>query len=166
MDAAQLSGAAMVTVAVPPGLERARLAAGQVVDPEIPVVTIADLGILRDVALVGGRVVATITPTYSGCPAMAQIEDDLRLALTEAGFDQIEVVTIQDPAWSSDWVTEEAREKLARFGIAPPSPAGEVLCPQCRAASPHEVSRFGSTACKALMVCTSCGDPFDRFKEY
>ncbi len=156
----------MVTVTAPDDLERARLAAEQVVDPEIPILTIADLGILRDLVVVGGRVVATITPTYSGCPALAQIEEDLRRALDHAGFDQIEVVMTQDPAWSSDWMTDEGREKLARFGIAPPSPVGEVSCPRCRAASPREVSHFGSTACKALMVCTSCGDPFDHFKEY
>jgi ring-1,2-phenylacetyl-CoA epoxidase subunit PaaD len=155
----------MVTLA-PSVLDRARQVAEQVVDPEIPVLTIADLGILRQVEVVADRVVATITPTYSGCPAMSQIEDDLRSALVGAGFDRVEVVVAQHPAWSSDWVTDEGREKLARFGIAPPSPEEEVRCPRCLAGSPREVSRFGSTACKALMVCISCGDPFDRFKEY
>jgi ring-1,2-phenylacetyl-CoA epoxidase subunit PaaD len=156
----------MVTDAAPSTLARAWRVAEQVVDPEIPVLTIADLGILRDVEIVEDRVVATITPTYSGCPAMAQIEDDLRAAFLDAGFDEVEVVTVHHPAWSSDRVTPEGRDKLARFGIAPPSPEDEVLCPRCRAASPREVSRFGSTACKALMVCNSCGDPFDRFKEF
>jgi ring-1,2-phenylacetyl-CoA epoxidase subunit PaaD len=156
----------MVTLSAPTLLEKARRIAEQVVDPEIPVLTIADLGILRGVELVDGAVVATITPTYSGCPAMAVIEDDLRAALAGAGFERVDVVTVQHPAWSSDWVTTEGREKLARFGIAPPTPDDQVVCPRCRAGSPNEVSRFGSTACKALMVCTSCGDPFDRFKEF
>lgn len=166
MDAAQLSGDDVVTVFAPPRLDVARRVAEQVVDPEIPVLTIADLGILRSVELVEDAVVATITPTYSGCPAMAVIEDDLRSALNGAGFDRVEVVAVQHPAWSSDWITAEGREKLTHFGIAPPMPDEEVVCPRCRAGSPHEVSRFGSTACKALMVCSSCGDPFDRFKEF
>lgn len=166
MDAAQLPGADMVTLSAPTRLEEARRIAEQVVDPEIPVLTIADLGILRSVELVAGRVVATITPTYSGCPAMAVIEDDLHSALSAAGFDRVEVVTVHHPAWSSDWVTAVGRDKLARFGIAPPTSDEEVVCPRCRAASPHEVSRFGSTACKALMVCATCGEPFDRFKEF
>lgn len=166
MDAAQLPGVDMVMLLAPISLDRARRAAEQVVDPEIPVLTIADLGILRDVEVVDDRVVVTITPTYSGCPAMAAIEDDLRLALADAGFKRVEVVTVQHPPWTSDWMTDEGREKLARFGIAPPSPDAAVTCPRCRAGSPREVSRFGSTACKALMVCTSCGDPFDRFKEF
>jgi ring-1,2-phenylacetyl-CoA epoxidase subunit PaaD len=155
----------MVTLSATTRLEEAQWAAEQVVDPEIPVLTIADLGILRSVELVNGAVVATITPTYSGCPAMAVIEDDLRETLAGAGFDRVKVVTVHHPAWSTDWVTDEGREKLAAFGIAPPS-AAEVVCPRCRAGSPHEVSRFGSTACKALMVCASCGEPFDRFKEF
>jgi ring-1,2-phenylacetyl-CoA epoxidase subunit PaaD len=156
----------MVTLSVPTRLEVARKVAEQVVDPEMPVLTIADLGILRSVEMVDGVVKATITPTYSGCPAMNVIEKDLRVALAGAGFDRVEVATVQHPAWSSDWVTAEGKEKLARFGIAPPSPDDDVVCPRCRAGSPREISRFGSTACKALMVCASCGDPFDRFKEF
>jgi ring-1,2-phenylacetyl-CoA epoxidase subunit PaaD len=155
----------MVTLSAPTRLDEARRVAEQVVDPEIPVLTIADLGILRGVELVDGAVVTTITPTYSGCPAMAVIEDDLREALIGAGFDRVKVVTVHHPAWSSDWVTDEGRKKLTAFGIAPPS-AEEVVCPRCGAGSPEEISRFGSTACKALMVCASCGDPFDRFKEF
>jgi ring-1,2-phenylacetyl-CoA epoxidase subunit PaaD len=156
----------VVTVSAPPRLEAARRVAEQVVDPEIPVLTIADLGILRSVELIEGAVVATITPTYSGCPAMTVIEDDLREALADAGFDLVQVVTVQHPAWSSDWVTAEGKAKLASFGIAPPSPDDQVVCPRCQAGSSVEISRFGSTACKALMVCASCGDPFDRFKEF
>jgi len=154
----------MVTAAVTADL--ARRVAAQVVDPEIPVLTIADLGILREVSTSGRKVVATITPTYSGCPAMRQIEDDLRSALLGAGFEEVDVLTTHQPPWSTDWMTAEARDKLARFGIAPPTAASEILCPRCQSASPRLVSRFGSTACKALMVCTACGEPFDHFKEF
>lgn len=156
----------MVTVAAPADVDRARRIAEQVVDPEIPVLTIADLGILRDVTMTEDRLAVTITPTYSGCPAMATIEADLRSALAGAGFDKVEVLTVHHPAWSSDWLTDEGRDKLARSGIAPPSSERDVTCPRCRAGGPREVSAFGSTACKALMVCVSCGDPFDRFKVY
>jgi ring-1,2-phenylacetyl-CoA epoxidase subunit PaaD len=147
-------------------LDLARRVAEQVVDPEIPVLTIAELGILRQVTIEGRRVVATITPTYSGCPALRQIEDDLRSALLDAGFDDVDVLTVHQPPWTTDWMMPEARDRLAEFGIAPPTPASEILCPRCRAASPRLVSRFGSTACKALMVCTACGEPFDHFKEF
>lgn len=136
-----------------------------VVDPEIPVLTIEDLGVLRDVEIDKGRVVVTITPTYSGCPAMRQITDDITAVLAKAGADDVTVRTVHKPAWSTDWMTEEGRQKLAEFGIAPPSEAGDVLCPQCAASAPRMIARFGSTACKALMVCSSCGEPFDHFKE-
>jgi ring-1,2-phenylacetyl-CoA epoxidase subunit PaaD len=145
-------------------LERARDVASLVVDPEIPVLTIADLGILREVRAERGRVVAIITPTYSGCPAMLQIADDLRSALGAAGFDEVEVETIHDPPWTTDWITPDGIDKLASFGIAPPG--GEIVCPRCRSGSARVVSRFGSTACKALMACTSCGEPFDHFKSF
>ncbi|MGH8947432.1 MAG: 1,2-phenylacetyl-CoA epoxidase subunit PaaD [Acidimicrobiia bacterium] len=154
----------MVTAVATLDLDRAREVASRVVDPEIPVLTIADLGILRDVRVDRGRVVAIITPTYSGCPAMTQIADDLRSALGAAGFSGAEVVTAHHPAWSSDWITSQGVEKLASFGIAPPG--GEVLCPRCRSGSSRIVSRFGSTACKALMACSSCGEPFDHFKDF
>jgi ring-1,2-phenylacetyl-CoA epoxidase subunit PaaD len=97
---------------------------------------------------------------------MRQIEHDIAAALEDAGVDEYEIVVSQYPAWTTDWITAEGRDKLARFGIAPPGRDEDLLCPRCRSASPREVSRFGSTACKALMVCTSCGDPFDRFKEF
>ena len=145
-------------------LERARDVASRVVDPEIPVLTIADLGILRGVRVDGQRVVATITPTYSGCPAMGQIAADLRTALGAAGFEDVDVAIAHDPPWSSDWITKEGLEKLSGFGIAPPG--GEIVCPNCQAGSARVVSRFGSTACKALMACTSCGEPFDHFKDF
>jgi len=137
-----------------------------VVDPEIPVLTIDDLGILRSVESEGSRVVVTITPTYSGCPAMRQIEDDIAAALTRQGVESFEVRVTHNPAWSTEWISEEGHRKLAEFGIAPPTGESDVLCPRCEAGHPKMVARFGSTACKALMVCSSCGEPFDYFKQY
>jgi ring-1,2-phenylacetyl-CoA epoxidase subunit PaaD len=147
----------------------ARAALATVADPEIPVLTIEDLGIVRGVETDGDRVKVTITPTYSGCPAMDVIRSDIEIALAAAGFDQIVIETVFAPAWTTDWMSEAGRQKLEAFGIAPPHPAGlaerrPVLCPRCR----HEartVSEFGSTACKALMVCNSCLEPFDYFKD-
>jgi len=154
----------MVTATLTLDLDRAREVASRVVDPEIPVLTIADLGILRDLRADGGQLVATITPTYSGCPAMVQIATDLRSALGAAGFGDAEIAIVHDPPWSSDWITPEGLEKLAGFGIAPPGE--EIVCPKCRSGSARVVSRFGSTACKALMACASCGEPFDHFKDF
>lgn len=164
MDAAQLPGAGVVSVA---SLDKARLreVVAAVVDPEIPVLTIEDLGVLREVEVVGGRVVVTITPTYSGCPAMRQIADDILHVLERNGVMEAEVRTVHAPAWSTDWISAEGREKLAEFGIAPPTGEAEVLCPRCLAGEPEMIARFGSTACKALMVCSSCREPFDFFKE-
>jgi ring-1,2-phenylacetyl-CoA epoxidase subunit PaaD len=156
----------MVTAVTVVDLDRAREVAGRVVDPEIPVLTIAELGILREVVVEGATVVVTITPTYSGCPAMRQIEADLRSHLADAGFDRVAVNTTHTPAWTTDWIGPEAVSKLAAFGIAPPSSATDVVCPRCEASAPRIVSRFGSTACKALMVCSRCGEPFDWFKEF
>ncbi len=146
-------------------LDRAIEAIGAVVDPEIPVLTISDLGILRGVSLDGGRLVVTITPTYSGCPAMRQIETDVERAARSEGFDDVEVRLAHSPAWTTDWIGPEAKKALAEFGIAPPTEIGDVVCPRC-AAPAEVVSRFGSTACKALMVCSRCGEPFDHFKEH
>jgi ring-1,2-phenylacetyl-CoA epoxidase subunit PaaD len=143
-----------------------RRVVASVVDPEIPVLTIEDLGILRSVDLDDDRVVVTITPTYSGCPAMRQIEDDIGAALAREGVDEYEVEVVHNPAWTTDWITEAGHRKLAEFGIAPPTPLDEVLCPRCQQDEPRMVARFGSTACKALMVCSSCGEPFDYFKEF
>jgi len=140
----------------------------QVVDPEIPVLTIADMGILRDVEVTPERVVVTITPTYSGCPAMDLIRSEILDALDGAGFGPGEVRTVFSPAWTTDWMTDAARTKLAEFGIAPPGATAEaapILCPLCSASSTRTISQFGSTACKALMVCDECGEPFDHFKE-
>lgn len=145
----------------------------RVCDPEVPVLTIEDLGILRDVRVVGERVTVTITPTYSGCPAVATIRDDVTLALTAAGYDEVDVRTTLVPAWTTDWMSEDGKRKLADFGIAPPTgtrPAGPipvrlgVRCPRCGSLDTREVSRFGSTSCKALYECRACLEPFDHFK--
>ena len=144
----------------------------QVHDPEIPVITIQDLGVLRDVQVDGDRVVVTLTPTYSGCPAMQEIEADVRAALP--GHD-VEVRTVLAPAWTTDWMTDAGREKLRAYGIAPPGRAGPVpvalgaprlLCPQCGSADTEELSRFGSTSCQAMWRCRSCREPFDHFRPH
>ncbi|AEG91776.1 1,2-phenylacetyl-CoA epoxidase subunit PaaD [Ramlibacter tataouinensis] len=162
--------------------ERAWQALEGVTDPEIPVVTIAELGILRSVnEREDGTLEVVITPTYSGCPAMGQIEDDVRAALATQGLDAA-VVTRLAPAWTTDWITPVAREKLRAFGIAPPnaqapsanvvrlaprrSAADAVPCPRCGSSDTTEVSHFGSTACKALYKCLACLEPFDHFKPY
>jgi ring-1,2-phenylacetyl-CoA epoxidase subunit PaaD len=151
-------------------------------DPEIRVLTIEELGILRDVRVDGGTTaIVTITPTYSGCPAMDRIRADIRTAASEAGCDQTVINTVFSPAWTTDWLTEEARTKLAAAGIAPPSPCPSVpapgrrvlplvpppkRCPRCDSSDTTEVSRFGSTACKALWRCTACHEPFEGMKEH
>jgi ring-1,2-phenylacetyl-CoA epoxidase subunit PaaD len=155
--------------------ERATAAAGAVLDPEVPVLTIADLGVLRDVTVDdAGRVTVTVTPTYSGCPAMDVIRRDVEQAVRAAGFDGVAVHTVLSPAWTTDWMTERGRRALDDYGIAPPTRrttgSGPVLvalsvrCPQCQSMDTREVSRFGSTACKSLWVCGSCREPFDYFK--
>ena len=154
-------------------LERARAAAAGVLDPEVPVLTIADLGVLREVAVDdGGTVEVTITPTYSGCPAMDAIRSDVEHALRKAGFGGVRVRTVLAPAWTTDWITDAGRRALAEYGIAPPGPRPSgpvrvelaVRCPLCGSPSTRELSRFGSTACKALWQCRDCGEPFDHFK--
>ncbi len=165
MDAAQLSGAAVVN-ATDTDIALIRRKVASVVDPEIPVLTIEDLGILRSVETEDGQVTITITPTYSGCPAMRQIEDDIVAALDGVGVEGVTVKTVYHPTWSTEWMSEAGRRKLKDFGIAAPVPEGNVLCPRCEAESPRMIARFGSTACKALMVCSSCGEPFDYFKEF
>jgi ring-1,2-phenylacetyl-CoA epoxidase subunit PaaD len=162
MDGSKLSGDDVVTALT----TDLRAVVAAVVDPEIPVLTIDDLGILRSVETEGSLVIVTITPTYSGCPAMRQIEDDIAAALARHGVESFEVRVTHNPAWSTDWISEEGHRKLAGFGIAPPTGESEVLCPRCQAGQPRMVARFGSTACKALMVCSSCREPFDYFKRY
>jgi ring-1,2-phenylacetyl-CoA epoxidase subunit PaaD len=160
-------------------LRRVHQIAASVVDPEIPFVTLADLGILRGVREQNGALIVTITPTYAGCPAMHQMEEDLRAALAaEAITARIE--TVLSPAWTTDWITPEGREKLQRYGIAPPAERhdGENVlhfhppanhspkCPHCGSKFTERLSQFGSTACKALYRCVTCKEPFDYFKPY
>jgi len=136
-------------------------------DPEIPVISIWELGILQDIEQKGERVVVTITPTYSGCPAMGVIAEDVVSALAEGGYPECEIVTRLAPAWSTSWIVEDAQEALRRYGIAPPGhgcDAGKVSCPQCGSENVRIISEFGSTACKALYQCGDCAEPFDRFK--
>jgi ring-1,2-phenylacetyl-CoA epoxidase subunit PaaD len=148
----------------------------RVMDPEVPVVSIVELGIVRDVAIEGDAVIVTVTPTYSGCPAMRVIERDIVEALRDEGIEKAEVRTSYSPAWTTDWIPAEAREKLRRYGIAPPGPADHdalvtigrrrpaVRCPFCGSDQTELRSEFGSTACKALHVCRSCRQPFEEFK--
>jgi ring-1,2-phenylacetyl-CoA epoxidase subunit PaaD len=148
--------------------------AARVTDPEIPVLTIADLGILRDVtAGPEGAVVVTITPTYSGCPAMDVIEQDLKAVFAAEGYGKVLVDRVLSPAWSTDWITDEGKTKLQEYGIAPPTGKGHrgtvtlgmtVKCPRCHSLNTREISRFGSTSCKALYSCKDCLEPFDYFK--
>lgn len=158
-----------------------RVVAETVTDPELPMLTLADLGVLRDVRVQDGTVVVEITPTYTGCPAMGVMRADLLLALHQAGFAQVDVRTVLSPPWSTDWITAEGRRKLAAAGIAPPGKApvrsaGPVrlqlggtrraaACPQCGCADTVELSEFGATACKALRRCRGCGEPFEHVKE-
>jgi ring-1,2-phenylacetyl-CoA epoxidase subunit PaaD len=131
-------------------------------DPEIPAVSVVDLGIVREAG--PDRVV--LTPTYTGCPATLVIETMVRVALDKAGFEQVPIRTTLSPPWTTNWITEEGRRKLRAYGIAPPTPAGTsaVHCPQCGSAETQEISRFGSTPCKALWRCRACAEPFDLFK--
>ncbi|BCW79828.1 1,2-phenylacetyl-CoA epoxidase subunit PaaD [Arthrobacter sp. NicSoilC5] len=151
--------------------------AATVVDPEIPVLSIADLGILRKVDVAGGEVTVTITPTYSGCPAMDAIRDDLHTAFKKEGYGDVHVDLVLAPAWTTDWMTEAGKQKLQEYGIAPPSGNSRagghsgpirlslaVKCPQCNSLNTKELTRFGSTSCKALYVCQDCKEPFDYFK--
>ena len=131
-------------------------------DPEIPVLSVVDLGIVR--AVEPDRVV--ITPTYTGCPATQVIERDIRAALDAAGYRQVRIETALSPPWTTGWITPDGRRKLHAYGIAPPNPPGEraVACPQCGSTETEEISRFGSTPCKALWRCRACAEPFDLFK--
>ncbi|WP_217254964.1 1,2-phenylacetyl-CoA epoxidase subunit PaaD [Streptomyces sp. AC602_WCS936] len=158
---------------------RARHIAEQVPDPELPMLTLADLGVLRDVEVTGeGAVVASLTPTYSGCPAMAEMRADVAARLRAAGYDRVEIRTVLDPPWTSDWITESGRRKLAEHGIAPPgaAPSGPVPlvlsptrpavpCPRCGSRDTEETSRFAATSCKALWRCRACREPFEHVKE-
>lgn len=163
--------------------ERAWAVAAAVPDPELPPLTLADLGVLRAVEVddAAGRVDVTITPTYSGCPAIEVMRADLVDQLTAAGYGEVAVRTVLAPAWTTDWITADGRRKLAEAGIAPPARVGQrpagpvplvlsppprtVACPQCGSADTAELSAFGSTPCKALRRCSSCREPFEHVKE-
>jgi|TARA_R110002096_G_scaffold129715_10_gene278650 ring-1,2-phenylacetyl-CoA epoxidase subunit PaaD len=157
-----------------PAIADVRSVLEDVRDPEIPILTIADLGILRDVAIENGEIVIVITPTYSGCPAMNTIEQDIRAALDAAGIAPVRIETRLAPAWTTDWLSAAGRCKLLEVGIAPPAErstnkrllgaAPAIACPQCGSQATERVSEFGSTACKALYRCRECLEPFDYFK--
>ena len=141
-------------------------------DPELPWVTLADLGILREIRLENNRATVEVTPTWSGCPAMDAIRESIHSVLEQAGFgpQQIEITTTLSPAWTTDDITAAGRLKLNRAGIAPPrtpaeDPSGSFCCPRCQFSEVGHLSEFGPTACKALMVCRNCHEPFERFKE-
>jgi ring-1,2-phenylacetyl-CoA epoxidase subunit PaaD len=160
-------------VTAPERLERARAAAASVPDPEIPALTIEDLGMLGDVALAGDTVEVAITPSYLGCPATVPISQDVVAALARAGFPGARVRTVLAPAWSSDRITEEGRRKLAECGIAPPERGAgrpglfgvrQPACPRCGSAETEQISAFGATPCKALHRCLTCREPFEAFK--
>ncbi|MCC2269799.1 1,2-phenylacetyl-CoA epoxidase subunit PaaD [Streptomyces olivaceus] len=162
-----------------PDAHRARRVAERVPDPELPMLTLADLGVLRDVETrADGTVVASLTPTYSGCPAMAEMRADVAARLRAAGYARVEIRTVLDPPWTSDWITESGRRKLAEHGIAPPgrAPRGPVPlllsptrpavpCPRCGSRETEETSRFAATSCKALWRCRTCREPFEYVKE-
>jgi ring-1,2-phenylacetyl-CoA epoxidase subunit PaaD len=169
-------------VSAPSPAARARRIAAGVPDPELPQLTLADLGILRDVRFAGGHVVVTITPTYTGCPALAEIRHDLRRRLASAGFDDVDVRTSLRPAWTSDWITPAGRRKLTAAGIVPPRtaptrpsgpipltltrPAPDIPCPRCTSRDTTRQSEFGATACRSLYRCSACGEPFEYLKEH
>lgn len=134
-------------------------------DPEIPVISVVDLGVVRDVAIAGKAVTVTITPTYSGCPAMSVIAMDIETALAKQGVTDLTLKTQVAPAWTTDWLSEKGRARLEAYGIAPPQAAGgPERCPHCQSAAVEKISQFGSTPCKAQWRCTDCLEPFDYFK--
>ena len=137
-----------------------------VTDPEIPVITITDLGIVREIKIENDFVEVIITPTYSGCPAMLEIEKNIHNQLKSEGIDQFKITTVLSPAWTTDWMTERGKRKLQEYGIAPPNPIApeNIECPQCGSKNTQLLSEFGSTACKALFKCNDCLEPFDYFK--
>lgn len=148
----------------------------EIPDPEIPVISITDLGVIRAIDIANSEnITVNITPTYSGCPAMKQIEDDVKKKLLEHGFKNITVNTVFSPPWTTDWIPEEAKERLRKYGIAPPEESTQdkswltgkkssITCPRCGSKNTKLISQFGSTACKALHQCNECLEPFDYFK--
>lgn len=147
----------------------------QLPDPEIPVISIIDLGIVRSVEINNNQPIVAITPTYSGCPAMKQIENDIKKLLIDAGYDNPAVKLVYEPAWTTDWLSNDAKERLRKYGIAPPEHTSvdkssitgkpkNIACPRCNSKNVKMISQFGSTACKALYQCNDCFEPFDYFK--
>jgi len=148
----------------------------EIPDPEIPVITIEELGVLRDVEITSEKVIITITPTYTGCPAMKLFEDEIISTLKSKGIEKVEIKMVYSPAWTTDWMSKTAKEKLRNYGISPPVKGTEdkgvlfssdkkiVKCPQCNSSNTQLKSQFGSTACKALYQCNDCLEPFDYFK--
>jgi ring-1,2-phenylacetyl-CoA epoxidase subunit PaaD len=148
----------------------------EIPDPEIPVLSIHDLGIVRKIDEINNEIIVTITPTYSGCPAMNVFEADIVTTLNKYGYDNVSIKTTYDPPWTTDWLSEEAKKKLQDYGIAPPEQKTtdknallvddrkSVTCPQCKSTNSKMISQFGSTACKALYQCNDCMEPFDYFK--
>jgi ring-1,2-phenylacetyl-CoA epoxidase subunit PaaD len=156
-------------------VDEIRRLAGDVPDPELPALTIADLGILRDVRVDdSGGVIVDITPTYSGCPALEMIREDVERSIRAQGYRDVTVRVVLSPAWTTDWVTDEGRRKLHDYGIAPPRARGAdlqllqlaITCPICGSAHTSEVSHFGSTQCQAVRTCAECGETFPHFKEH
>ena len=146
-------------------IDKIRQILTQVTDPEIPVISIQDLGVIRNIESDNNEIVVTITPTYSGCPAMEVIEEDIKSILSnEFKTKTIRVITQLSPAWTTDWITEKGKKALFDYGIMPPNKKGEVMCPQCKSLQVELISQFGSTACKALYRCKDCLEPFDYFK--
>lgn len=148
--------------------EQIRSLISDIPDPEIPVISITDLGILRSVDVIGEKVIVTITPTYSGCPALNTISQSITEILHENGLNNVDVKTVYFPVWTTDWMNDEAKERLKIYGIAPPGKLNGVnkpiCCPRCESTDVKLVSQFGSTACKALYKCNTCLEPFDHFK--
>jgi ring-1,2-phenylacetyl-CoA epoxidase subunit PaaD len=147
----------------------------EIPDPEIPVISIVELGVIRGIKSENNQVEIDLTPTYSGCPAMKQMEDDIKSVLTAKGVEKVTIKTTYTPAWTTDWISDEAREKLRKYGIAPPQGTTidkaalmgkekRIKCPRCGSLNTTLVSQFGSTACKALYKCVDCLEPFDYFK--
>ena len=131
-------------------------------DPEIPVISVVELGVIRDVIFSDNSYVISITPTYSGCPAVKAFQDDIKICLEENGIENFELKIVYSPAWTTDWMTDKTKEKLKKYGIAPPSDT--VICPQCDSKKTELISEFGATACKALYKCSDCLEPFEFFK--
>jgi ring-1,2-phenylacetyl-CoA epoxidase subunit PaaD len=147
----------------------------QVPDPEVPVISVVELGVVRNVEVDGNSVTVTMTPTYNGCPALKAMEDDIREALNKEGISDVHFKMVYKPAWTTDWLSDAAKKKMEDYGIAPPVPSSagflpfsnqkqEVRCPFCKSSATHRTSQFGSTACKALYFCDSCSQPFEHFK--